>query len=35
VIAISEQGGKETQNGNDERHGSPGVTRDGDRFCIG
>ena len=30
VIAISEQGGKDTQHGNDERQCSPGVTRDGD-----
>jgi hypothetical protein len=26
VTAISEQGGKEIQYGNDERYGSPGVT---------
>jgi hypothetical protein len=26
VTAISEQGGKETQHGNDERQCSPGVT---------
>jgi hypothetical protein len=36
VAAISEQGGKETQRGNDERHCSPCFTRGGDfRFCIG
>ena len=35
VTAISEQGGKETQYGNDERQCPPGVTRDGSiRFCI-
>jgi hypothetical protein len=36
VTAISEQGGKENQHGNDERHCSPSVTRDGGiRFSRG
>ncbi len=36
VTAISEQGGKENQHGNDEQHRPSGVTGDGDfRFWFG